>query len=158
MRRLRQYGWGAKYRVREDNGRNSRLDEIQAAVLRVRLLGLDERNQRRREIVRRYANALGWGPVGMAQEGGSDHVAHLAVVRVQYRAAFAEALRERGISTAVHYPIPDHRQEIIGAPTVELPVTEAASEQVLTLPCFPELEHEEIEIVCEALSEVAESL
>ena len=157
-RRLRQYGWGAKYHVEEDGGRNSRLDEIQAAVLRVRLRRLDELNRRRRDIARRYADALSAGPAAMAQDGGGDYVAHLAVVRTPRRTAFAEGLRERGVSTAIHYPLPDHRQQIIGAPRISLPVTEAASEQILTLPGFPELEHEEIEIVCQALSEVAESL
>lgn len=155
-RRLRQYGWGVKYHIEEDGGSNSRLDEIQAAVLRVRLPRLDEMNRRRREIARRYANALSSSPVRMAQDGGEDYVAHLAVIRTPHRAMFAEGLRARGVSTAVHYPIPDHRQKIIGRPTVKLPVTEAAAEQILTLPCFPELEHEEREILCSALVEVAE--
>jgi dTDP-3-amino-2,3,6-trideoxy-4-keto-D-glucose/dTDP-3-amino-3,4,6-trideoxy-alpha-D-glucose/dTDP-2,6-dideoxy-D-kanosamine transaminase len=158
VRRLRQYGWGTKYRVEEDGGRNSRLDEIQAAVLRVRLPRLDELNRRRREITRRYAAALSLSPVRMAQDGGGDYVAHLAVIRTPRRAAFADGLRARGVSTAVHYPVPDHRQRIIGVPTVTLAVTEAAAEQVLTLPCFPELEGEEIETLCTALSEVAEWL
>jgi len=157
-RRLRQYGWGVKYRVEEDGGMNSRLDEIQAAVLRVRLPRLDELNRRRREIAGRYANALASSAVAMAQDGGGDYVAHLAVVRTQRRAAFADGLRARGVSTAVHYPVPDHRQKIIGTPTVRLPVTEEAAGQILTLPCFPELEREEIEILCAALSEVAEWL
>jgi dTDP-4-amino-4,6-dideoxygalactose transaminase len=157
-RRLRQYGWGVKYRVEEDGGWNSRLDEIQAAVLRVRLPKLDEQNRLRRKIARRYATALSSSPVRMAQDGGGDFVAHLTVIRTSRRTEFAEALRERGVSTATHYPIPDHRQEIVGTPAVALPVTEAACEQVLTLPCFAELEHEEIDTVCAALSEVAGSL
>ncbi|HEY4809759.1 MAG TPA: DegT/DnrJ/EryC1/StrS family aminotransferase [Solirubrobacteraceae bacterium] len=158
VRRLRQYGWGEKYRVEEDGGRNSRLDELQAAVLRVRLPRLDERNQRRRAIARSYASALSLSPVGIAQEGGTDYVAHLAVIRASQRAPFAQGLDARGVSTAIHYPIADHRQTIIGAPMVSLPVTEAACGEVLTLPCFPELEDEEIEAVCAALQEVAEAL
>ena len=154
-RRLRQYGWGVKYRVEEDGGWNSRLDEIQAAVLRVRLPKLDEQNRLRREVARSYAAALSSSSLQMVQDGGGDFVAHLTVIRAPDRSAFAQALRERGVSTATHYPVPDHRQRIIGAPAVSLPVTEVASEQVLTLPCFPELEREEIEIVCAALSEVA---
>jgi aminotransferase EvaB len=161
VRRLRQYGWGEKYCVEEDGGWNSRLDEIQAAVLRVRLPKLDEQNRRRRKIARSYAAALSSSSVQMAQDGGGDFVAHLTVIRVPGRdgvpgrSAFAQALGERGVSTAVHYPVPDHRQPIVGAPAVTLAVTEAASEQILTLPCFAELEHDEIETVCEALSEVA---
>ncbi len=156
--RLRQYGWDAKYRIRDDGGRNSRLDEIQAAVLRVRLRRLDALNARRRMIAGRYASALASSAVAMAQDGATDYVAHLAVVRTRHAAAFAEGLRERGVCTDVHYPIPDHRQEVIGVPALELPVTEAACTQVLTVPCFPELEHEEIEIVCDALAEVSGSL
>ncbi len=158
VRRLAQYGWGAKYHLQEDGGRNSRLDEIQAAVLRVRLPRLDESNRRRREIVGCYARALASSPIRMAQAGGTDYVAHLAVVRAPRRSATAERLRALGVSTAVHYPIPDHRQKILTGPTVQLAVTEAAAEQVLTLPCFPELEVEEIEVVCRALGEVAEWL
>jgi dTDP-3-amino-2,3,6-trideoxy-4-keto-D-glucose/dTDP-3-amino-3,4,6-trideoxy-alpha-D-glucose/dTDP-2,6-dideoxy-D-kanosamine transaminase len=158
VRRLRQYGWGVKYHVEEGGGRNSRLDEIQAAVLRVRLRGLDELNRRRREIARRYVDVLLSSPARMAQDGGADYVAHLAVLRTPSRAAFADGLGKRGVSTAVHYPVPDHRQKVIGAPTVRLPAIETASEQILTLPCFPEMEGEEIEIVCEALSEAVETL
>lgn len=157
-RRLAQYGWSVKYRVAEDHGKNSRLDEIQAAVLRVRLPRLDELNQRRRDAVRQYADALLPTPVEMAQAGDDDYVAHLAVVRASSRSKFAEGLLARGIHTDVHYPVPDHRQKFIGAPHLNLPVTEAASRQVLSLPCFPDLEHEELEIICAALSEVAESL
>jgi dTDP-3-amino-2,3,6-trideoxy-4-keto-D-glucose/dTDP-3-amino-3,4,6-trideoxy-alpha-D-glucose/dTDP-2,6-dideoxy-D-kanosamine transaminase len=157
--RLRQYGWGdVKYRVEEHGGRNSRLDEIQAAVLRARLPILEERNQRRREIVGRYSEALACTPVRMAQTGDEDYVAHLAVVRSERRTALAEGLHARDIGTSIHYPLPDHRQMLIGAPQVSLPVTEAASEEVLSLPCFPELEHEEVDTICAALTEVAESL
>jgi aminotransferase EvaB len=157
-RRLRQYGWGVKYRVEEEGGRNSRLDEVQAAVLRVRLPRLDAWNRRRREIARRYAEALSSTAARMAQDGEEDYVAHLAVVRTPQRTAFARALDMRGIGTDIHYPVPDHRQKIGGAPSVDLPVTETAAREVLSLPCFPELEDDEIDAVCTALSEVAESL
>ena len=157
-RRVAQYGWGVKYRVEQDGGRNSRLDEIQAAVLRVRLPRLDECNQRRRDVVGRYARALESTSAGMAQDGDQDFVAHLAVARTTRRAALVEGLRARGVRTDVHYPVPDHRQRFIGAPRVRLPVTEAASAQILSLPCFPEIEDGELEIVCAALGEVAESL
>jgi dTDP-3-amino-2,3,6-trideoxy-4-keto-D-glucose/dTDP-3-amino-3,4,6-trideoxy-alpha-D-glucose/dTDP-2,6-dideoxy-D-kanosamine transaminase len=158
VRRLAQYGWSVKYRVEEDRGKNSRLDEIQAAVLRVRLPRLDELNQRRRDAVRRYAEALLPSVVEMVQDGDDDYVAHLAVVRTPSRKAFAEGLLARGVHTDVHYPVPDHWQKIIGAPRVRLPVTEAASRQVLSLPCFPDLEHDELEIICASLGELAESL
>lgn len=156
-RRLRQYGWDGKYAIKEAGGKNSRLDEIQAAVLRVRLPRLDDLNRRRREIARQYADALLATSVTMAQSGNEDYVAHLAVIRTTHRVAFAQALSARGVGTDTHYPIPDHRQEVIGEPRVKLPVTEAASGQVLSIPCFPELLPEEVEIVCAALAEVAES-
>lgn len=155
-RRLRQYGWDVKYRIEQAGGRNSRLDEIQAAVLRVRLPLLDAQNQRRREIAREYGNALSRSSVRMAQRGDEDYVAHLAVIRTERRAAFAQALAARGVCSDVHYPIPDHRQKVIGEPWLRLPVTEAASDQVLSLPCFPELAPEETDVICEALAEVAE--
>jgi dTDP-3-amino-2,3,6-trideoxy-4-keto-D-glucose/dTDP-3-amino-3,4,6-trideoxy-alpha-D-glucose/dTDP-2,6-dideoxy-D-kanosamine transaminase len=156
--RLRQYGWGVKYRVEEGGGRNSRLDEIQAAVLRVRLARLDGLNRRRRKIAARYASALSGGRSWMAQDGGEDYVAHLAVLRTPHRTVLEEGLRARGVGTAVHYPLPDHHQKVIGAPGASLPVTTAASEQILSLPCFPELELEEIDSVCSALVEVTEWL
>jgi dTDP-3-amino-2,3,6-trideoxy-4-keto-D-glucose/dTDP-3-amino-3,4,6-trideoxy-alpha-D-glucose/dTDP-2,6-dideoxy-D-kanosamine transaminase len=157
-RRLRQYGWGTKYRVEEDGGRNSRLDEIQAAVLRVRLRRLDGWNRRRREIARRYTEALASTPVEMVQGGEEDYVAHLAVIRTPRRAELAAALRQRDIASEIHYPVPDHWQAVIGTPEVSLPITEAASEQVLSLPCFPELEHREVDVVCSVLAEAAASL
>jgi dTDP-3-amino-2,3,6-trideoxy-4-keto-D-glucose/dTDP-3-amino-3,4,6-trideoxy-alpha-D-glucose/dTDP-2,6-dideoxy-D-kanosamine transaminase len=157
-RRLAQYGWGRKYLVEEGGGKNSRLDEIQAAVLRVRLPRLDEFNQRRREVVQRYVDALLPHVGAMAQDGEDDYVAHLAVIRTPCRPALADELSARSIRTDVHYPVPDHRQKIIGAPDVELPVVDGASREVLSLPCFPELTDEELEIICAALSELAEFL
>jgi dTDP-4-amino-4,6-dideoxygalactose transaminase len=154
-RRLRQYGWGAKYEIEEDGGRNSRLDELQAAVLRVRLRGLDEGNRRRREIVARYAQALSASDVEMVHDGGEDYVAHLAVLRSCNRDVLAERLRAHGVATAVHYPVSDHRQRLTGEDGVSLPVTEAATSEVLSLPCFPELESHEVEAVCAALSSAA---
>ncbi len=156
-RRLRQYGWDLKYAIEDAGGQNSRLDEIQAAVLRVRLPRLDELNRRRRDIARRYADALSGTAVRMAQDGDGDYVAHLAVIRAARRAALADALSVHGVDTDTHYPIPDHRQKAIGKPWVKLPVTDAACREVLSLPCFPELEPAEVDAVCAALAEVAES-
>ena len=156
VRRLAQYGWGVKYRVAEGGGRNSRLDEIQAAVLRVRLARLDRLNRRRREVVRRYADALQSSAAAMAQDGEDDYVAHLAVIRTPHRSRLAAQLLARGVHTDVHYPVPDHWQKIVGDPRLRLPVTESASTQVLSLPCFPDLEAAELEVVCAALDEVVE--
>lgn len=147
--RLRQYGWTAKYRVEVAGGANSRLDEIQAAVLREKLPLLDGWNARRREIVRRYRAGLahlGWQ---LPAEPGEESVAHLFIVRMAKREAIRQVLKEHGIGTDVHYPIGDHQQPAY-ALAQALPVTERASEQLLTLPCFPEMLDEEVDQVIKA--------
>jgi aminotransferase EvaB len=158
LRRLRQYGWGSKYEIAEDHGWNSRVDEIQAAVLRTRLPHLDELNRRRREIARRYAEALADTPLRMVHGDGEDYVAHLAVLRTRHRRQLVAELGIRGVATAVHYPRPDHKQSVLRAASARLPVTEKACEEVLSLPCFPEMEDGEVDSVCSSLRAVAESL
>lgn len=152
VRSLRQYGWESKYRVERPGGVNSRLDEVQAAILRCRLPLLTPANEARRAIHARYRAALGRGRI-LGQDGPA-FVAHLAVLDVPDRARLQEACTEAGIGTDVHYPVPDHRQrgnrgfEIAG----DLAVTEALSERILTVPCFPELTDVEVARVCEVLS------
>jgi aminotransferase EvaB len=158
VRRLRQYGWGAKYEVVEEGGMNSRLDEIQAAVLRTRLRRLDASNRRRRAIARRYAEATADTALRMVHSDGEDYVAHLAVIRTPQRERLAAELGAHGVGTAVHYPYPDHKQVMLGVSGQILPVTERACEEVLSLPCFPELSEEEVDSVCSALRDAAESL
>lgn len=152
-RRLRTYGWGAKYRVAEDGGRNSRLDELQAAFLRVRLPHLDRWNEARRAVVARYAAAAEGTGVRVLPATGPGHVAHLAVLVADDREAARAALTEAGVQTDVHYPVPDHRQEPFAAEHagVSLPVTERLAGQVLSLPCFAELRDDEVERVCAVL-------
>jgi dTDP-3-amino-2,3,6-trideoxy-4-keto-D-glucose/dTDP-3-amino-3,4,6-trideoxy-alpha-D-glucose/dTDP-2,6-dideoxy-D-kanosamine transaminase len=153
VRLLRQYGWDQKYRVSVLGGRNSRLDELQAAVLRIRLGRLDEWNARRRLIVQRYAAALASGAGRFVARDGEDYVAHLAVVAAQDRESIRASLEAAGVGTDVHYPIADHRQPAWSEDyaDVRLPVTEHAVEHVLTVPCFPELTEEEVARVCEVL-------
>jgi aminotransferase EvaB len=157
IRALRQYGWKEKYSVEVSGGRNSRLDELQAAVLRSRLPHLDGWNARRREIVGRYRRALR-SAVGSFVSGDGDadegYVGHLAVALVNDRAAVRAQLHDAGVATAVHYPIPDHRQPVWRGSygEVRLPATEYVCEHVLTLPCFPELTDTEVERVCDALA------
>ncbi len=148
--RLRQYGWAEKYVVADLGGVNSRLDEMQAAVLRFRLAGLDAANARRRAIVERYAEALPASAGSIPRAADRSYVAHLAVVVCRDRAALAEALRLAGVETGVHYPVPDHRQPALPR-DIRLPVTEHLAASILTLPCFPELTEDEIAHVCEAL-------
>jgi dTDP-4-amino-4,6-dideoxygalactose transaminase len=153
VRRLRQYGWERKYEVASRGGRNSRLDELHAAVLRVRLPLLDEWNARRRQIVGRYAGVLPAGAGRLVAAPGEEYIAHLAVVLADDRERLRARLDAAEVASDVHYPIADHRQPawISDYPDVQLPVTEHAVEHVLTLPCFPELTEEEIERVCEVL-------
>jgi dTDP-3-amino-2,3,6-trideoxy-4-keto-D-glucose/dTDP-3-amino-3,4,6-trideoxy-alpha-D-glucose/dTDP-2,6-dideoxy-D-kanosamine transaminase len=154
VRRLRQYGWDRKYDVTLSGGWNSRLDEFQAAVLRIRLPHLDAWNARRREIVRRYAEVLAPEAGRFVAHDGEDYVAHLAVVLAEHRERLRASLDRAGIGTDVHYPTADHRQPAWAGQYagLSLPVTEYAVEHVLTLPCFPELTDEEVERVCEVLS------
>ncbi|MBB3223853.1 DegT/DnrJ/EryC1/StrS family aminotransferase [Pseudoduganella umbonata] len=151
-RRLRQYGWGKKYHVTEAGGRNSRLDELQAAVLREKLPMLDDWNARRRAIAARYSTAFADFPIRLPASNGDDFVAHLYVIRVPDRAAFIASMSAAGIATDIHYPVPDHLQPAYAqADNVALPVTEAASGSVVTLPCFPGLDDECVERVIAAV-------
>ena len=151
-RSLRQYGWSSKYHVERRDGRNSRLDELQAAFLRVKLPRLAAWNSARVEIARRYCDGL--QGLGLILPAFSDvaYVAHLFVVRAPDRDALRAALAQRQIDTGVHYPIPDYRQPVRASlPGVALPVTEAACREVLTLPCFPGLPEAQIDRVIDAV-------
>jgi aminotransferase EvaB len=157
VRSLRQYGWSGRYQCSE-YGRNSRMDEMQAAILRVKLPHLDQWNARRREIARAYSAALAGGQVECPGDFGDDHVAHLYVVRSKARDSVREALQRAGIATDVHYPVPDHLQGAAQGTTagrVQLPETERAAREILTLPCHSELEASEIAAVTAALQSLA---
>lgn len=159
VRHYRQYGWaGRKYEVSVPGGRNSRLDELQAAVLRAKLPYLDRWNARRREILQQYRDGLadtGWG---LPAAPGDDNVAHLCVVRPHDREVVRATLNARGIACDIHYPIPDHRQPAYAADNaaLTLPVTELLCRQVLTLPCFPEMNDDEVATVVAACRAAAE--
>ena len=121
MRRLRNGGQVDRYR-HDDFGVNSRLDEIQAAVLRARLPRLAGWTARRRALAARYRSALAVGPVDVPPEHDAGHVYHLFVVRVRGRAALQAQLAAGGIDTLVHYPIPIPRQPAMaGAQPSRLP-------------------------------------
>jgi aminotransferase EvaB len=151
--RLSQYGWTSKYSIGVAGGRNSRLDEMQAAVLLSRLPFVAEGNQRRRDIIRQYAAAAAGTSLTILPVEGEDHVGHLAVGLTPRRAEVVAALAAAGVRTDVHYPIPDHLQpayahEYAGQ---SLPVTEESAHRVISLPCFPELTDAEVDQVCDAL-------
>lgn len=154
VRSLRQYGWGQRYHVDRPGGRNSRLDELQAAVLRTRLPFVEDDNQVRREIVARFADSLNPSLGRFIAGTGPDYVAHLAVLVTTDRTRVARHLARAGIATSVHYPVPDHHQPHLGTSesTATLAVTEHATAHVLTIPCFPELREDELAQICYALS------
>jgi dTDP-4-amino-4,6-dideoxygalactose transaminase len=148
-RSLAQYGWGERYRIELPGGRNSRLDALQAAVLRARLPFLETRNARRRAVRARYAAAA---PV-LEVLGTADGVAHHAVVRTERRDRLIAYLEERGVSSAIHYPVavadmPGAR--IAGADT---PEARRLASSIVSLPCTPELTDAEVDAVASALAE-----
>jgi len=154
LRHLRQYGWTGKYTISVDGGRNSRLDELQAAVLRVRLPMVESWNARRRAIITRYEEAAGQR-VSVLEARGTYHAAHLAVAVTDKATDLARHLNERGVGTGVHYPIPDHRQPAFAGDHIStsLPVTDGLVGRILSLPCFPELTDTEVDQVCDGLAQ-----
>ena len=152
VRQLRQYGWGAKYQNEIGGGRNSRLDEMQAAFLSMMLPHLDTWNARRREIANLYTNGIRNTAIAVPAIAHDDSVAHLYVVRCDERDRLRSHLEALGIGTDVHYPLPDYRQACFeGAyDSVHLPRTERDAQSVLSLPCFPELTDAEVDQVVDA--------
>lgn len=152
IRQLRNYGSSAKYR--HDNiGCNSRLDELQAAFLRVKLTRLDEWNAYRSEIARcYYAKLTGSDIVLPTVIEAADPVWHLFVVRLQQRDRAQEKLSIRGITTLIHYPVPPHRQACYRDSLWQaLPVTEQLADEMLSLPIYPGLTLEQTEWIADAL-------
>ena len=156
LRRLREYGWQQRYYTTDAGGINSRLDELQAALLNVKLAYLERWNERRRRIARRYHELLAGASLELPElrEDGT-HVYHLYVVRARERDRLHEALRARGVGTAVHYPLPAHLQPVyrdlgLAAPG-SLPVTERLAGEVLSLPIYPELTDAEVDAVAAAV-------
>lgn len=155
VRSLRQYGWNDQ-RVSLVKGVNSRLDELQAAILRVKLQSLESENVRRRGIASAYRSCLQNERAIAPQEiEGTTHAMHLFVVETDQRDAMNTFLRELDIKTAVHYPLAIHQQpayssEIRGRADC-FPVTELLYRRILTLPMFPQMTDQQTERVCCAL-------
>jgi dTDP-4-amino-4,6-dideoxygalactose transaminase len=152
---IRQYGWKQRY-ISDMTGVNSRLDEVQAAVLRVRLPLLDAANARRRAVAAAYDAALTRGPLTPpARRADAEHVFHQYVVRSDRREAMQARLKEQGVATAIHYPVPVHLQPAYRGRVALGPAgcteTEAAAREIFSLPMFPELAEEQVARVCAAL-------
>jgi dTDP-4-amino-4,6-dideoxygalactose transaminase len=163
MRALREYGWLDARRLSERPARNARLDEIHAAVLRVKLPRLDEANKCRQHLAELYTESLAdlRDVIVPTECGFGRSIFHQYVIRSQQRDALAAHLCARGIATAVHYPIPVHQQPAYSARGLTrpllaqakdlLPATSHAASEVLSLPMFPELESSAVKEVAAAI-------
>jgi dTDP-4-amino-4,6-dideoxygalactose transaminase len=161
LRRLRNGGQSDRYR-HELPGINSRLDELQAAILRVKLGCLAAWNERRRALAAMYLEDLRDASVALpAEQPYARAVYHLFVIRHPQRDRLAAALAERGVGTLIHFPIPLHRQpafSMLGGKPGDLPVAEAAAGEILSLPLYPELRDAQVRQVCAAVRELAPRL
>jgi dTDP-4-amino-4,6-dideoxygalactose transaminase len=154
LRLLRNYGQKKRYH-HIVKGFNSRLDELQAAILREKLKKLDFWNKRRRQLANRYSTGLGKLPISLPAEASwASHCFHLYVIRVDKRDELIRWLAGKGIQTLIHYPIPIHRQKAyrdLGLPSGSYPVTERACGQILSLPLYPELKDGEQDKVIQTI-------
>lgn len=155
VQELRQYGWNAQRKTTAP-GINSRLDEIQAAILAVKLPHLDSDNQRRIAIAQRYDQAFADLPLIRPQlRADSTHVYHLYVLQCDDRESLKAQLAAAGVMTGIHYVDPAHRHggydRLVRLPINGLPVTEAVVDRILTLPLYPELTDAEVDQVIAAV-------
>jgi dTDP-4-amino-4,6-dideoxygalactose transaminase len=151
LRELREYGWRERY-ISAVPGMNTRLDEMQAAILRVKLRRLAADNDRRRAIAASYDRGLAGLAVDLpAVGGGAQHVYHQYVIRSPKRDGLRQRLRDRSIGTNIHYPAPVHLQPAyrgrVSLGVSRCAATEAILPQVLSLPMFPQLTDEQVERV-----------
>ncbi|MDC0598496.1 DegT/DnrJ/EryC1/StrS family aminotransferase [Gammaproteobacteria bacterium] len=148
VRQLRNYGSKQKY-LHDIEGFNSRLDEMQAAFLRVKLAELDSWNDQRRKVAGQYSAALEHADVTLPfVPEGIEPVWHLYVIRSKQRDALQTYLEEQGIATVIHYPIPPHQQKCYQElKDLSLPIAETLANEVLSLPIFPDMELEETQYV-----------
>lgn len=142
VRMLREYGWQRRY-ISDHVGRNSRLDELQAAILRIKLRHLDADNGRRQQLAAQYSGRLaGQGLQIPPTREGAEHVFHLYVIRTRKRSELIDHLNKNDIQTGVHYPLPVHLQPAYAGrirTADDMSITERLAEEVLSLPIYPEL-------------------
>jgi len=152
---LRNYGSHRKYH-NQYQGINSRLDELQAALLSVKLKYLDADNAARRQVASEYLDRIRNPHIQLPRVRGeaASHVWHLFVVRTENRDALQRHLETHGIQTVVHYPVPPHRQDCYRAELADwsLPATEAAAREVLSLPISPVMGRADIDAVVQAVN------
>lgn len=152
IKRLRNGGQTSRYH-HEEPGANSRLDELQAAILRARLPFLRHWTERRRAIAARYRAALGSSPVSVPPEHDAGHVYHLFPVLSDQRAALQEHLRQHEVETLIHYPVPIPRQPALASTQpAECPIAERICREVLSLPMYPSLTDADVARVTDAMN------
>lgn len=151
---LRNYGSETKYQ-NDFIGVNSRLDELQAAFLNVKLPYLDSDNDKRKVIANRYLSTIKNTKIVLPEfNGSSHHVFHLFVIRTEKREALQKYLKENGIETLIHYPIPPHRQKALsGWNDLSFPITEKLHREVLSIPISPVMTMEEVDFVVSILND-----
>lgn len=150
---LRNYGQSKRY-YHDIIGINSRLDEMQAAILSAQIPFVEEWNERRREIAARYNAGLADIVKTPVEAEGRKHVYHLYVIQTEYRDELQEYLLEQGIQCLIHYPNPAHLQKaysFLGYKPGSLPQTEKAVKRILSLPMFPELTNEQVDAVIDGI-------
>lgn len=156
LKMLRNYGQPQKY-YHDFVGVNSRLDEIQAAILRVKLKHLDERNKKMRGVAKLYSELLeDSGIVTPVEKEYAKHAYHLYVIRHKDRDMLQQKLLNSGIQTRIHYPIPVHKQKAyldLEFRKEDFPITEKCANEILSLPMYPELKNEEVEYITDAIRE-----
>lgn len=156
LKMLRNYGQSQKY-FHDFIGVNSRLDEIQGAILRVKLKYLDEWNERRREIAQLYNELLidSEQIVRPMEKDNTKHVYHLYVIRHVERDRIIKFLFDKGVQTQIHYPVPVHKQKAYSylSQNSRLPITEAICDQILSLPIYQGLEIVEVRRICQVIKE-----
>ena len=155
MTMFREHGQKKKY-FHDVVGWNARMDGMQAAVLSVKLKYLEKANQGRRRAAAQYQKLLAGTPnlILPVEAAYAKHVYHIYAVRVQNRDALIQRLAERGIATGIHYPVPVHLQKAysnLGHKKGDFPVSEACADSFLSLPMFPELTEEQVDIVAREL-------
>lgn len=154
IRMLGNYGASEKY-VHQLSGMNSRLDEFQAGILYHKLQHLDEDNNKRRAIAKRYLSEITNPNIQLPfWDGTKNHVFHLFVVRVKNRDQFCSYLDTKGVGYVIHYPIPPHKQQALSEfSALSLPITEKLSKEVVSIPLHPELSAEDITYIIETLNQ-----
>lgn len=160
LKMLRNYGQEKKY-YHKIIGFNSRLDEIQAAILIIKMKYLDKWNNRRREIANYYTKYISNQLISKPSEMPyARHVFHLYVIRHSNREAFCAYLKREGVSTIIHYPVPIHLQEAykdIGYLQGSFPVAEKIAKEIVSLPIFPQLKDEEVKRIVELINSYEET-